>query len=88
MSRVLGRVCTGLKISPREFWVTEWADIADLYRHWRDAPPVDELVAAAVGFKAPKGREADRAERASLDLSAEDIIRGFQTATAVPLRVP
>lgn len=65
----------------------EWADIARLYRYWAEAPPVHELVAAAVGFRRPRGAEADRAERPALELSADEIVRGFNAAAAVPMGV-
>ena len=68
----------------------EWADIARLYRYWRDAPPVHELVAGAVGLKpAPsvRGSETDRTVRPSLELSAEEILRGFNSGTQTPIGV-
>ena len=65
----------------------EWADIARLYRYWREAPPVHELAAIAIQFKPSRGAEADRTERPVLELSAEEIVRGFHAGTAVPIGV-
>jgi hypothetical protein len=65
----------------------EWADISALYRYWRDSPPVHELLAARWGVKPVRGREASRDERPALELSAEEIRRGFETGTAVPIGV-
>lgn len=58
----------------------EWADIARLYRYWQESPPVHELVAGAVGFKAPP-READPGERPSLGMSFDELRRAILAGT-------
>ena len=63
----------------------EWADIARLDRYWADAPPVHELVALAVGLKRSRGSEADRSKRPDIGISAEELLRVFNSGAAVPL---
>lgn len=49
-----------------------WSDIAELYRYWRDAPPVHELVALAVGFK-PAPRDIDASGRINVGMTYHEI---------------
>lgn len=50
----------------------EWADIAKLYRYWRDAPPVHELVALAIGWKPPADDVTD-ANRIDIGMTYKEL---------------
>lgn len=63
----------------------EWIDIGALYRYWREQPPVHELAALAVPFKRSTGVEADRSRRPDIGISAEELLRVFESGAAVPI---
>ena len=46
-------MCTALKKSPDEVGEMDFRDIQELYEYWREVPPVDEMVAAFLGYKPP-----------------------------------
>lgn len=67
----------------------EWIDIASLYRYWRDSPPVHEIVGDYLGVRrSSRGAEADRSQRPDIGISAEELLRVFESGAAVPLGAP
>jgi hypothetical protein len=84
---VLGRVCTVLGAEPDRVWSMEWADVARLYRYWRESPPVHELVAAYLGVKPSRGREAAPDARPDIGMTGDEIRAGFHAATPEAIRV-
>jgi hypothetical protein len=65
----------------------EWADIASLYRYWRESPPVHELVGDYLGRRPSRGKAASRDERPVLELTPDQIRQGFAMGVPEPIGV-